>query len=75
MQSFYALEYWNEIDSNVRNITDYDEYQKLKRGTSSLENLCLEFIGQSIQESTYNSLLNARASLFLYKIKEKEWES
>ena len=44
-------------------------------GAKSLKKLSKDFLGVTIQEGAHSSVIDARASLALYRIVEREWEN
>ena len=44
-------------------------------GAKSLKRLSKEFLGTIIQDGSHSSVVDARASMALYRISEKEWEN
>lgn len=44
-------------------------------GAKSLKRLSKDFLGVTIQEGAHSSVIDARASLALYRIVEKDWEN
>mmetsp|Transcript_11698 Transcript_11698/g.17753 ORF Transcript_11698/g.17753 Transcript_11698/m.17753 type:complete len:124 (-) Transcript_11698:150-521(-) len=48
---------------------------RVNHGAKSLKKLSKEFLGVIIQEGEHSSVVDARASLALYRIAEQEWEN
>lgn len=61
---------------NVRDLTSYKKYSGERPcSTKSLKRLSKDFLDVTIQEGAHSSVIDARASLALYRIVEKDWEN
>jgi RNA exonuclease 4 len=49
--------------------------QNVSHGCKSLKKLSAEFLGIKIQEGAHSSVVDARASLALYRIVQDDWEN
>ena len=58
----------NQVNHNTVPVNSHN-------GAKSLKKLSKEFLGIVIQEGAHSSVIDARASLALYRIQEKEWEN
>lgn len=47
----------------------------MSHGAKGLKKLSKEFLNVSIQEGSHSSVIDARASMALYRIVESEWEN
>ena len=47
----------------------------MSHGAKGLKKLSDEFLGVKIQQGAHSSVIDARASLALYRIVESEWEN
>ena len=47
----------------------------VQHGAKGLKKLSKEFLNVSIQEGAHSSVIDARASMALYRLVDKEWEN
>jgi RNA exonuclease 4 len=59
----------------VRDLTRYHKYKNEHGQIMSLKNLTAKFCNRSIQQGQHSSVIDARASMALYRINEEDWES
>ena len=74
---FEVLEF--EVDESkkhekIRDLSRFPKYKTAFGQVKSLKNLTAEFLNRTIQQGSHSSVVDARASLALYRINEKEWE-
>lgn len=74
---FKALDYPMEDGENkrIRDLSHYPKYKNNIGQTRSLKKLTADFLGREIQQGQHNSVIDARASIALYRINEKDWEN
>ena len=72
---FKVLElYTNEEDVKVRDLTRFTKYKNQFGQIKSLKNLTADLLGKKIQQGEHSSVVDAQASIGLYRLFEKEWE-
>ena len=74
---FKALEYEGMQDTEnkrVRDLTHFPKYKNQFGQIMSLKNLSSLHLGRTIQQGQHNSVIDAKASMALYRVNEKEWE-
>lgn len=74
---FQALDFPMEDgeDKRIRDLSHYPKYKNEIGQIRSLKKLTAEFLGREIQQGQHNSVIDARASIGLYRINEKDWEN
>ena len=68
---------------NIRDLSKFRRYQHssvlndgtVQHGAKGLKKLSKEFLNVSIQEGAHSSVIDARASMALYRLVDKEWEN
>ena len=71
---FKVLDYEPD-DCKVRDFTRFTKYKNQFGQIKSLKNLTLDLLGKKIQQGEHSSVIDAQASIGLYRLYEKEWEN
>ena len=69
---------WNEgeaQDGKIRDLTKFAKYKNQFGQIRSLKNLTKDLLGKKIQEGEHSSVIDAQASVGLYRLYEKDWEA
>jgi RNA exonuclease 4 len=70
-----ALNLCNIRRQVVRDVREYHEKNSHWLSSMSLKVMSTEMLGIEIQSGSHDSVIDARASLALYRIVEREWEN
>ncbi|ODM96674.1 RNA exonuclease 4 [Orchesella cincta] len=69
----FAVLYLAHPEARTRDTAEY--FQKLLQSrTPALRTLSMDFLGVSIQQGEHSSIVDAQATMALYKLHQKEWE-
>ena len=71
---FKVLEFAAD-DEKVRDLTRFTKYKNQFGQIKSLKNLTQDLLGKKIQQGEHSSVVDAQASLGLYRLYEKDWEN
>lgn len=74
---FQCLDYKVEPEHEVKRIRDLARFPKYKNQfgqTRSLKKLTEDYLNRQIQQGQHNSVIDAKASMALYRLSEHEWE-
>ena len=59
----------------MRDFTKFTRYKNQFGQIKSLKNLTADLLGKKIQQGEHSSVVDAQASMGLYRLYEKEWEA
>ena len=71
---FKVLEF-SPSDDKVRDLTRFSKFKNQFGQIKSLKNLTQDLLGKKIQQGEHSSVIDAQASIGLYRLHEREWEN